>query len=253
MKLEIREFVDYLSLVKKTSYNTIVSYERDLRKLALYLADNEIDNFEDATSEILVNYIEYLMNEGQASTSVSRTVSSIKTFYSYLLSVDKIRQDPSRFVKAPKVIKKEVDTLSDDEVELVLSLPDVHTTKGIRDKAILELMYSTGIRATELINIKVTDIDIDDGYVICRDDSKTRVLSFSVDTKEWIKKYMLEAREKIIKDAKTDILFANCRGGSMSRQGLWKLIKSYEKMANIDKEVTPHTIRHTCVMNMAEY
>lgn len=252
MELEIREFVEYLRSIKKTSYNTVVSYERDLKKLAFYLENKGIDDFKEVTNDILTEYIEYLISDGNASTSVSRTASSIRTFYSYLLDVNKIRQDPARFIKAPKVIKKEVEILSCDEVELVLSLPDVHTVKGIRDKAILELMYSTGIRASELINVKVSDVDIENSYIVCKDEDKERVLTFSDDTKEWIEKYMLEARAKIIKDAKTNVLFANCRGSSMSRQGLWKLIKSYEKIANIDKEVTPHALRHACVANMVE-
>ena len=252
MEWEIHRFIQYLHLVKKTTYNTEVSYERDLRKLAMYLKEHNIETFADVTSEELRKYVKYLTDEGNAPSSVSRTVSSIKTFYNYLLNIGVINRDPAQFIKAPKIVKKVPDTLTYAEVELFLSQPEGNSPKDIRDKAIVELMYSTGLRVSEVINLKLSDINLADRCLACNETNKQRIVPFSEKAKKWLERYLDESREILVKKKETGMLFVNCHGTPMSRQGLWKIIKYYAQMADIDKDITPHMLRHSFAAHMAE-
>lgn len=252
MEWEIQKFIQYLHLVKKTTYNTEVSYERDMKKFAMYLKEHDISDFAIVTSEELTEYVKYLTDEGNAPSSISRTVSSIKTFYNYLLNTEVINRDPAQFIKAPKIVKKVPDTLTYEEVELFLSQPEGNSPKDIRDKAIVELMYSTGLRVSEVINLKLSDINLMERYLVCDDGNRQRIVPFSEKAKIYLKKYLDESREILIRKTATGVLFVNCHGAPMSRQGLWKIIKYYAEMADIDKDITPHTLRHSFAAHMAE-
>ncbi len=252
MVQDILEFIEYLHNEKGTSENTEVSYKRDLLKMEQYLEQNGITNVQSITTTSLNSYILDLEKQGFAAATISRNVASVKSFFHYLSREMKIEEDVSDALKPPKIEKKMPGILSMEEVVLLLEQPVLSKPKGIRDRAMLELLYATGIRVTELISLRVTDVNLQMGYIICRDASKERIIPFGSVAKEALKVYMKEARNKLLKGNESDVLFPNCSGGMMSRQGFWKLIKQYAKKANISSEITPHTLRHSFAAHLVE-
>jgi integrase/recombinase XerD len=187
-----------------------------------------------------------------AAATVSRNVASMKAFYLYLQNQGIIDIDPAENLKAPKVEKKMPDILSVPEMEKLLEQPQERTAKGIRDRAMLELLYATGIRVTELITLKLEDVNWKLDYIICHDRTKERMIPFGFKAREALDKYMRKARPELLGDKKCEMLFTNCSGESMSRQGFWKLLKQYVKQAGIEMEITPHTLRHSFAAHMVE-
>ncbi len=245
MEHDIAEFMEYLHNVKKTSNNTELSYRRDLTKLRVYLEEHGINSVEQVTYTNLSAYILELEKKNFAIATISRNIASIKGFFSYLFKQRKIESDVAELLKAPVVEKKVPDILTIDEVNKLLEQPNNKTSKDIRDKAMLELIYATGMRVTELISLKVTDVDLKMGYIICHDKNKERAIPFGNITKAALEEYINVARPSLIDDSQNQILFTNCSGKPMSRQGFWKLIKYYAQKAEIDKDITPHTLRHS--------
>ena len=250
MELEIQQFILYLENVKKTSANTRVSYERDLHKLKRFLSQQSVEDIKSVTVTNLNSYILYLEREKFAPSTISRNIAAIKSFYHYLMKDGKVACDISEELKAPKVEKKTPEILSMEEVAKLLEQPDSHTNKGIRDKAMLELLYATGIRVSELIALKASDVNLFMGYIVCRDDNKERIVPFGGKAGEALELYLKTAREELLGENRSEILFLNCSGGQMSRQGFWKLLKSYVKKAGIQAEITPHTLRHSFAMHL---
>ena len=245
MEREINTFISYLHNIKKTSNNTELSYKRDLGKLRQYLEEKGIIEVKDITSETLKSYIVYLGENHFAAATISRNVASIKAFIHYLCKEGIIEQDVSDGLKAPKIEKKMPEILTTEEVIWLLEQPKGDTPKEIRDKAMLELLYATGIRVTELITLKVSDVNMQMGFIICRDASRERVIPFGAAAKKAMTNYLEKARDVMLFDLHSDILFVNCSGQPMSRQGFWKIMKYYGKKAGIKKEITPHTLRHS--------
>ncbi len=249
MLQKIDEFVEYLTNVKKSSKNTIASYKRDLVKLYHYLEAFGYNGWEDVTGTNLNSYILMIEKNGMSSATVSRNIASIKSFYLYLLKQGIIKEDPSDTLKPPKIEKKAPVILTIEEVNLLLSQPDGDTPKEIRDKAMLELLYATGIRVSELIGLQLSDVNLSMNYIQCHENGKDRVIPFTNETKEALEKYLETSREVLCKEDQ-GYLFTNCQGDPMTRQGFWKLIKYYSTKAGIKKDITPHTIRHSFAMHL---
>ena len=254
MQRLIEEFILQLHKEKNTSSNTEISYKRDLKKLYDYLITN--DSKVDITSiskDKLEAYILYLNKIGRAPTTISRSIASMKAFFGYYYEKGVIDENPAIALKSPKIVKKTPETLSVKEVDALLKQPSKKTPKELRDKSMLELLYATGMRVTELITLKTDDVNIKLEYIICHDRKKDRVIPFGSEAKKALLEYLKNGREYLLGENKTsNVLFPNCSGGEMSRQGFWKLIKAYGKKAGIKSELTPHTLRHSFATHLVE-
>ncbi|MCI9178812.1 MAG: tyrosine recombinase [Lachnospiraceae bacterium] len=245
MLSDITNFAEYLREVKKTSRNTELSYQRDLIQLSAYLEEQGITEVGKVTKTSLNSYILYLEREGKATTTISRMLASMKAFFHYEFSLGKIPKDPAELLKAPKIEKKAPTILSVEEVEMLMAQPKGKKPKEIRDKAMLELLYATGIRVSELVHLELTDVNLPVGFITCRDDQKERNIPFGCTTKKALVDYLENGRESLLKGKEANWLFVNCNGKAMSRQGFWKIIKYYGEMAGIQSDITPHSLRHS--------
>ena len=252
MKCEIQEFIDYLHNTRGTSKNTEVSYERDLKKLEQYLTEEGIETGEQVTSTVLNSYVLYMERRNFAASSISRSIASIRAFFFFLCQKDGWKENPAEKLKAPKIEKKLPDILTVEEVDLLLRQPKGNTAKGIRDKAMLELLYATGIRVSELIGLKVNDINLKLGYLNCSSGGRERVIPFGTTAKQAVENYMAKSRAQLLGEGKSDFLFLNCSGKSMSRQGFWKVLKGYAASAGIHQDITPHTLRHSFAAHLVQ-
>lgn len=245
LQQNMQSFVVYLEREKNASNSTVMSYQRDLKKLFFFLSDKGVTDVQEITSTNLNSYILQMEKEGFSSSSVSRSIASIRAFCHYLLKSKTTSEDPSEVLKAPHVDKKAPEILSLEEVVLLMEQPDTQTPKGMRDKAMLELLYATGMRVSELISLKMSEVNMPMSYVLCRDNGKERVIPFGKEASNALKQYLAESREILLKGNASEYLFTNCSGKPMSRQGFWKLIKCYAAKAGITKDITPHTLRHS--------
>ncbi len=252
MENTIQEFIDYLHNEKKTSYNTEISYQRDLKKLEEFLTDQGIADVSQINDTLLNSYILYLEREHFAASSISRSVASLRAFFRYLVKNGRIPNDPSEELKPPRVEKKTPEILSVEDVDLLLKQPDDHTPKGIRDRAMLELLYATGMRVSELIHLKTEDVNLQLGYVTCHESSKERIIPFGSVCRKALQHYLVDARGKFVGDKEVDVLFTNCSGKAMSRQGFWKVLKVYAQSAGITGDITPHTLRHSFAAHLLQ-
>lgn len=252
MKCEIQEFIQYMHSTKGTSKNTEVSYERDLRKMEQFLGEQGVTTVIDVTSTNLNSYLLYLEREHFAASTISRSIASIRAFFQYFCQQDKINENPAEVLKAPKIEKKVPGILTVEEVDLLLCQPKKETAKGIRDKAMLELLYATGIRVSELIHIKSDEVNLRLGYITCNGNDKERVIPFGNTARNAMQIYLDGARNELMGGTESDCLFVNCSGKPMSRQGFWKVLKSYAKSAGIDKDITPHTLRHSFAAHLVQ-
>ncbi len=250
MELIIQDFIDYLKS-RRVAANTLVSYERDVKQLFKHLKQVDKKMFE-ATSDDIQNYIAYLQTAGKSNATISRNVASIKAFYKYLLKNKLVESNIADNVVSPKVEKKELAILSPSEVEKLLGQPRTTDLKGQRDKAMLETLYATGIRVTELVNIKVSDVNLNTGYIKVKKKSKERSIPIGNIAMKCLKEYINNARPLLIKTEEEDTLFINTNGQQMTRQGFWKILKHYKEEANIEKELTPHTIRHSFAVHLLQ-
>lgn len=245
MKEYLLMYVDYLKNVKRASDNTIMSYKRDLNKMIDYFAMQGITDIKKVNSTNMNSYLLYLERNNQASATISRYMASMKAFFTYLRDEGYISTVPTREMKAPKVQKKMPEILSIEQMLQLLDQPNEDTTKGLRDKAMIELLYATGIRVSELVSLKVSDVNVEMNYIKCDQSRKSRIIPFNDEARRAISAYLKKARPVFVKDSDNNYLFTNCQGEPMSRQGFWKLIKAYGKKAGIDEQITPHTLRHS--------
>lgn len=252
MEKTIENFIAYMRESKNISQNTEISYERDLKKLIRYLHDRNIKSFTEVTNTDLQGYLKQLQKEELALSTISRNIASIRALFHYLVRTDKMQDDPSETLKPPKLEKKMPEILSVEEVDRLLKQPDLNTPKGIRDNAMLELMYATGMRVSELIHLQVTDINLQMGYVICHDMEKERIIPIGNVSRNAILQYMEHSRGFLVKNKKEKALFTNCSGKTMSRQGFWKVLKGYVQAAGIHRDITPHTLRHSFAVHMLQ-
>lgn len=252
MEKALQDFINYLHNVKKTSTNTELSYKRDLTKLVKYMEMQGVTDVKKVTSTGLQSYILYLEKNNFAAATVSRNIASIKALFHFLFKEGIVASDISESLKAPKIEKKLPEILTTDEVNKLLEQPSGSSAKEIRDRAMLELLYATGIRVSELISLKVSDVNLQVGYIVCGQAPKDRVVPFGTPAKIALTEYITTTREIILQDKECDVLFTNCSGQPMSRQGFWKLIKYYAKKAGITADITPHTLRHSFAAHLVE-
>lgn len=252
MEREIQQFILYLHNVKKTSNNTELSYKRDLAKFCAFSKEKGLIDVRGLTEGDLNAYIVYLKDNKFAAATISRNIAAIKAFFHFMYREGIVSEDVSQSLKAPKIEKKIPEIMSMDEVVRLLEQPSGDSPKEIRDKAMLELLYATGIRVTELISLKTSDVNISMGFIVCRDSHKERIIPFGNEAKQALVRYIGVVRESMIEEGNSEVLFANCSGQPMSRQGFWKLIKYYAKKAGITADITPHTLRHSFAAHLVE-
>lgn len=252
MEKEISAFITYLHNVKNTSNNTELSYKRDLEKVEHFMASRGITEAKSVSARDLSDYVKYLEDNRFAAATVSRNIASLKAFYHFMVQEGLVEEDISEKLKAPKIEKKIPAIMSTDEVVRLLEQPSGNSPKEIRDKAMLELLYATGIRVTELITLKVSDVNMQMNFILCKDRNKERIIPFGAAARNALLRYLDGTREEMLENKTSDVLFANCSGQPMSRQGFWKLIKYYAKKADIKADITPHTLRHSFAAHLVE-
>lgn len=245
MDEELIRFASFLENERQMAKNTLVSYERDLRQMISWMAGRGVTESGKVTETLLASYVLWLERQGKATTTISRVVASMKSFFAYEQKQGIIGTNPAERIKAPKVEKKAPTIMTAEEVEAFLAQTRGKTLKKIRDRAMMELLCATGLRVSELIDLKVQDLNFQIGYVICRDEDRERAIPFGREAQDALLTYLSEAREKLLKSGSTDLLFVNISGKAMSRQGFWKIIKFYGDKAGIRKEITPQALRNS--------
>lgn len=248
----VEKYFEYLTSTKKASANTVDSYRRDILKYQEYLRLNHISTFSDATQTTVLNYMAALQKQGVAASTISRTLASIRSLYKYMRSINAILADPTEEIHGMKIEKKLPQTLTSQEVELLLSQPKCTDAKGYRDKAMLELLYATGMRVSELTSLTLDDIDLNVGFIKCRGGSKERIIPIYDIAQDSVRDYLQKSRPQIAHETSGRTLFLNLSGDKMTRQGFWKLIKHYKEQAEIRKDITPHTLRHSFATHLLE-
>jgi integrase/recombinase XerD len=252
----IKDFIHYLIVERNLAQNTIVSYERDLKKYMQYLVNVEqIHSFNDVSRLHIIQFLKFLKEKGSSPKTIARHVASIRSFHQFLLREKVTEQDPSVHIESPQLERTLPKVLSTAEVEALLETPKTNTPFGIRDKAMLELLYATGIRVSELVNLNVSDVHLTMGFVRCYGKgNKERIVPIGSMATKALKLYMESARGMLInpKKPKTEALFLNHHGERLSRQGFWKILKKLAKEAKIEKELTPHTLRHSFATHLLE-
>lgn len=247
----LEEYEDYLVQVKHSSDNTVSSYMRDLRQFAAYLQELNIAVL-DADHDVINGYVGSLIDRGKSSATVSRCLASLKSLYAYAISCGLKDSNPVAGIHVEKAEKKLPQILTGKEVELLLEQPKCSDLKGYRDKAMLELLYATGIRVSELINLNVSDVNLPGGFIKCGSGGKIRIIPLYPAAIKALSDYIEMVRPKMVADIDEESLFVNVSGDRMSRQGFWKIIKHYQEKAQIDKDITPHTLRHSFAAHLLE-
>ena len=248
----IGAYENYLTKVKQASANTVSSYMRDIRQYAVWLRDTEDVDVLEATQLNIGAYMEHLESQGRSGATKSRALASLKNFYAYLISSGFLNETPVREVKVERGEKKLPQVLTSREVELLLAQPSSTDAKGIRDKAMLEVMYATGIRVTELISLNTEDVNLELGTIKCASGRKVRVIPLYPEALRALTTYLRDVRGLMLADPREKALFVNVGGARMSRQGFWKILKSYQVSAHIDKDIGPHTLRHSFAVHLLE-
>ena len=249
----IQAYETYLVKVKQASTNTVSSYLRDIRQYCEWLYNVHGSDVVTASQNDITAYLTYLGVQGKSSATTSRTLASLKNFYSYLVSDGFVSQSPiTAEIHVERGVKKLPQILTGKEVELLLAQPACVDSKGYRDKAMLELMYATGIRVTELIELNITDVNLDLGIVKCVHEKKSRAIPLYPAALRALAVYIRDVRTSMLADPTEQALFVNVSGARMSRQGFWKILKFYQNKAGIEKEITPHTLRHSFAVHLLE-
>ncbi|MBP8715383.1 MAG: tyrosine recombinase [Lachnospiraceae bacterium] len=248
----IEDFITYIHNTKGSSNNTEMSYRRDLRKMNDYFAKKNIRDLSAISESDLSDYVKHLEKQKYSAATVSRNIASVKALCHFLVLKKKMAVDVSTGLKAPKIEKKLPTIMSNAEVNKLLMQPSGSSMKEIRDKAMLELLYATGIRVSELISLRTSDVNMQMSCIVCRDLHKERMIPFGHKAKKALSKYLSEVRDNMVNEKQSEILFVNCSGEPMSRQGFWKLIKFYTKKAGITDDITPHTLRHSFAAHLVE-
>ena len=244
----VKEYIDYIKDKKKLSDNTVSSYYKDIKKYMHYL--NSINlGLKDIVENDIIGYIISLEKDNVSVATISRMISSIKSFHDYLFLNHITDNNPAKTIKKPKIEKQEVHILTEEEIQALLNFSKLDTPKLIRDKAIFEVLYGTGIKVSELVDMDIDDVDLALDYIYCNISKNKRVIPLSDITKTYIEKYIKEARANIAKEDEK-ALFVNSSGQRFTRQGLWKLIKKYASNANINKNINPNMLRHSFAIHL---
>lgn len=252
MEESIASFLYYLEHVKGASSNTIQSYQRDLKYLQNFLSHRDKARIDHLTEQEIQVYLDELEENHKSAATISRTLAAIRAFYQYLMHENKLSDNPAKHIALPKIEKRVPRILSEEQINYLLDQPSRKEPKGIRDRAMMELLYATGIRVSELIALKVTDINLQQGYIICRDEHKERTIPIGKAAIHTLEAYLGEVRYILIKDSSDNTLFVNCNGYPMTRQGFWKILKTYAHAAHIKEEITPHMLRHSFAAHLVQ-
>ena len=248
----LEQYQQYLITVRKASENTVNSYMRDLRQLGEYLRRNSIPDFSDVTGELLLSYLDEMRTAGKSAATISRNIATWKNFYQYLVEIQECSMNPAAKIPSEKAEHRLPEILSNKEVELLLQQPQLSDLKGFRDKAMLELMYATGIRVSELIGLNLADISFISGSIRCFSKNNERYIPIYPYAMTILRDYVDQIRPQMMTSSEREALFVNMSGERMSRQGFWKIVKFYQQKANIKKDITPHTLRHSFAMHLLE-
>ena len=251
MERQLKFFFNFLENDKKLSDNTLQSYRRDLKQFRRYLEENEI-HYNKVKEEDIKNYISELQENGKKASSISRCIASIRSFYQFVLKNKKVKADPTEHIQSPKIEKRVPSVLTAKEVESLLNQPKDIDLKGIRDKAMLEFAYATGMRVTEIISLNIEDVNLEEGYVVCKSRNKQRNIPLGTMSLKALKEYIEDARDILVKTASEQALFVNINGTRLTRQGFWKIIKFYKEQAHITKDITPHVLRHSFATHLLQ-
>ena len=251
MEKQLKQFLKFLEVDKRASNNTLQSYKRDLIQFENYLIEKEI-KYSKVTEQDIKDYIDYLSENGKKASTISRTIASIRAFYQYEMKNKKTIQDPTEHIQSPKIEKKAPCVLTSQEVELLLDQPTDVDLKGIRDKAMLEFAYASGMRVSEIIGLNIEDVVFEEGIVVCKNGNKKRMIPLGKMCLNALKEYVDNARSILVKTEKETALFVNLNGKRLTRQGFWKIIKYYQEQANITKDITPHTLRHSFATHLLQ-
>ena len=251
MEKQIKSFLEFLQNDKRLSDNTLQSYRRDILQYKEYVETNKI-NYNKVSKVEIKKYLEHLQDLNKKTSTISRNLASIRSFYQFLLRNKKVTEDPTEGIQSPKIEKKAPNILSAQEVELLLEQPNNIDLKGIRDKAMLEFAYATGMRVTEIISLDIDDVNLEEGYVVCRHNGKQRSIPIGSISLKALDDYVKNARSILIKDDNNKALFVNINGKRLTRQGFWKIVKYYKEQAHITKEITPHVLRHSFATHLLQ-
>jgi len=253
MKSDLADFINYLTVEKGLADNTLKSYAADLNDFLLFLQKKGVNSWEEVNGEVILIYLAKLRKNKVASATLSRRISSLRSFFQFLTAEKRININPVANLKTPKTEKKLPQVLSLQEIDILLSQPDLSKPQGLRDKAILEVLYSTGLRISELTLLNLDSINLEDGYLRCfGKGSRERILPLGELACQALKDYLEKGRLKLLKNAREEALFINRQGKRLTRQGCWKIIKFYAKKAGFTKDITPHTLRHSFATHLLE-
>ena len=251
MEKQIKLFLQFLENEKRASANTLQSYKRDILQYQEYINENGL-NYLKVDCDDLNSYFEYLKKQGRKTSTISRAIASVRAFYQFLVRTKKIKKDPTAEVKTPKIEKKVPSILTQKEVELLLDQPKCVDLKGIRDKAMLEFTYATGMRVSEIIALNIEDVNLEDEFVFCHYGYKKRTIPLGKMAVKTLADYIKRARPILIKTEEEKALFVNLSGERLTRQGFWKIVKYYKEQANITKDITPHVLRHSFATHLLQ-
>lgn len=253
MQRQVTQFLSYMVRDKDCSANTSAAYQNDLSQFLQFIADyappsgERVDGWQDVNEQVVQNYLIYLKERDYASSTVARKIASVKSFLHYLSDMGQIREDPTKRLDSPKVKKSLPRSIRLDEIDLLLTAPLAEQSpKSLRDKALLEVLYATGMRVTELVNLNLDSVDVAARTVTCGDGGKrTRTVPMYPGATDAVAAYLEQGRPHLVVDPKEPALFLNHRGQRLTRQGLWLIIKHYVRQVGIAADVTPHTLRHS--------
>ena len=251
MERQLKYFFDFLENDKKLSENTLQSYKRDLKQFKRYLEACEL-HYNRVKEDDIKDYIRELQEAGKKASSISRCIASIRSFYQFVLKRKKVKVDPTANIQSPKIEKRVPSVLTSKEVELLLDQPKNVDLKGIRDKAMLEFAYATGMKVTEIISLNIDDVNLEEKYVTCKNGNKQRSIPLGTMSLNALKDYIEQARDVLIKNDDEKALFVNVNGSRLTRQGFWKIIKYYKEQAHITKDITPHVLRHSFATHLLQ-
>ncbi len=248
----VSAYESFLLNMKHASANTVASYMRDIRQFSAYLSEVEELPAESCDRDCICRYVQHLTNQGKSPATISRTIASLKSFYRFCVDSGLLAENPVHNIPQPKAEKKLPQILTGREVELLLEQPKCVDVKGYRDKAMLELLYATGMRVSEMIALNVSDVSLVGSFVKCESNDKFRIIPIYPAAVKALSAYLTDIRPKMVSDSSETALFVNLSGERMTRQGFWKIIKHYQETAQIDKDITPHTLRHSFAAHLLE-
>jgi len=251
--LLIDQYLNYLMIEKGLSQKTLESYSRDLARYQEYLRENGVHRISDADTPLILKHLITLRDDGLGPRSRARHLVSIRGFYRFMVRERVLKHDPAVLVDLPKTSLKLPDVLSIDEVALLLNAPDAGKTTGVRDAAMLELLYAAGLRVSELVNLKLQDINLEAGFVrVLGKGSKERLVPIGLQAKKKIDFYLENARKILLKNLASPYLFVARAGKPITRQGFWKLLRRYAARAHLTKQISPHSLRHSFATHLLE-